>query len=139
MLRGCTSKVPHCGMERGTMTVIVESKRMKVTSALRSFIEKQTRKLVKLNKNATQVRVHLETIEKKSNDPLSNMVTFLIEIPGKNIVITKRAVNMYDAIVDATTGAVRQLRKHYEKKQTVHRKHKAAYETEAGDAETAVV
>ncbi|MCB9801334.1 MAG: ribosome-associated translation inhibitor RaiA [Pseudomonadales bacterium] len=121
------------------MTVIVESKRMKVTSALRSFIEKQTRKLVKLNKNATQVRVHLETVEKKSNDPLSNMVTFLIEIPGKNIVITKRAVNMYDAIVDATSGAVRQLRKHYERKQTVYRKHKVEADADLVDADPAVM
>lgn len=106
------------------MTVIVESKRMKVTKALRTFIENQTRKIVKLNKNAKNVRVHLETVEKKSNDPLSNMVTFLIEIPGKNIVITKRAVNMYDAIVDATAGAARQLRKRYEKRKTVQRHHR---------------
>lgn len=106
------------------MTVIVESKRMKVTNALRAFIENQTRKIVKLNKNTTNVRVHLETVEKKSNDPLSNIVTFLIEIPGKNIVITKRAVNMYDAIVDATSGAARQLRKRYEKRKTVQRHHK---------------
>lgn len=111
-------------MERGTMTVIVESKRMKVTKALRDFIEKQTRKIVKLNKKTTNVRVHLETVEKKSNDPLSNVVTFLVEIPGKNIVITKRAVNMYDAIVDATSGAARQLRKRYEKRQTVQRHHR---------------
>ncbi|NCN06848.1 MAG: ribosome-associated translation inhibitor RaiA [Candidatus Pacebacteria bacterium] len=103
------------------MTVIVESKRMKVTKALRSFIEKQTRKIVKLNKNAKNVRVHLETIEKKSNDPLSNVVTFLVEIPGRNIVIKKHAVNMYDAIVAATESAARQLRKRYEKRKTVQR------------------
>lgn len=103
------------------MTVIVESKRMKVTKALRSFIEKQTRKIVKLNKNAKNVRVHLDTIEKKSNDPLSNVVTFLVEIPGRNIVIKKHAVNMYDAIVAATESAARQLRKRYEKRKTVQR------------------
>jgi len=103
------------------MTVIVESKRMKVTQALRSFIEKQAQKITKLNKNATKVRVHLETTKRKSNDPLANMVTFLVEIPGKDIVITKHAVNMYDAVVDAAAGAARQLRKKHEKQTTKQR------------------
>ena len=116
-----TNRSHNCGMERGTMTVIVESKQMKVTKALRQFVEKQTQKISKLNKKATQVRVHLETVKKKSNDPLSNIATFLIEIPGKNVIVTRRAINMYDAIIDATKGAVRQLRKQHEKKITRHR------------------
>ncbi len=116
-----TKVSPGGEMERDAMTVIVESKRMKVTKALRDFIEKHTRKIVKLHKKATNVRVHLETVHKKSNDPLSNVVTFLVEIPGKKIVITKRAVNMYDAIVDASQAATRQLRKYCEKRQTLHR------------------
>ena len=118
------------------MTVIVESKRMKVTKALRDFIEKQTRKIVKLNKKPTQVRVHLETNERKSNDPFSNVVTFLIEIPGKNIVITKHAVNMYDAIVDAATGAARQLRKKHEKRVTRQRTQRAQRTVLSADEES---
>lgn len=108
------------------MTVIVESKRMKITQALRDFVEKQAQRISKLNKDTKNVRVHLETVAKKSNDPLSNLVTFLIEIPGKNVVITKRAVNMYDAVVDASRGAVRQLRKRYEKRQSLHRTQRLA-------------
>lgn len=97
------------------MTVIVESKRMKVTQALRQFVEQQTQKIVKLSKPATMVRVNLETVEKKSNDPLANSVTFRVQTPGKDVVVTKRAVDMYDAIVDASKGAARQLRKYYER------------------------
>ncbi len=120
------------------MTVIVESKRMKVTKALRDFIEKQTQKIVKLNKKATQVRVHLETNQRKSNDPLSNVVTFLVEIPGKNIVITKHAVNMYDAIVDAAAGAARQLRKKHEKRMTNQRNQRATVALEVEEEPVAV-
>ncbi len=97
------------------MTVIVESKRMKVTQALRQFVEQHAKKIAKLSKPATMIRVNLETVEKKSNDPLANSVTFRVKTPGKDVVVTKKAVNMYDAIVDASRGAARQLRKYYER------------------------
>lgn len=105
------------------MTVIVESKRLKVTQALRAYIEEQADKLAKLGKGITQVRVHLEKIAKKTNDPHANVVTFHVSIPGKDVVVTKRAVDMYEAIVEATEGAVRQLRKQHEKRRTLRRSH----------------
>lgn len=103
------------------MTVIVESKRMKVTSALREFVVRQTQKLAKLHKKTTTVRVNLETVKKKSNDPLANSATFRVHIPGKSLVVTRKAVTMYDAIVDAAKAATRQLRKHHEKRFTSRR------------------
>jgi putative sigma-54 modulation protein len=104
------------------MTVIVESKKMKVTQAIRSFAQDQAKKLKKLEKGVSQVRIYLENIRNKKSDAFSNIVTYHIEIPGKSIVVKKHAVDMYAAIVDATQGAVRKLRKVSEKKVTLERK-----------------
>lgn len=103
------------------MTVIVESKQLKVTDALRDFAQSQAEKLFKLQKGITKVRIHLETIAKKSNDPLANSVVYKVEVPGKDIVVRKKAVDMYEAIVSATDAAVRKLRKRYERKVSASR------------------
>lgn len=100
------------------MKVIIEAKNMAVTEALRLHIERQASKLDKLKKRITMVRVYLETIAKKSNDPLANGVTFHVEIPGKDVTIHKHAADMYEAIVQAAEGAVRHVRKEAEKRIT---------------------
>lgn len=100
------------------MQVIVESKNLTITEALRLHVVKQAQKLEKLKKRITRVRVHLETIAKKSNDPKANGVTFHIELPGKDLTIQKHAVDMYEAIVQAAEGAVRHVRKVAEKRIT---------------------
>lgn len=100
------------------MTVIVESKRMKVTNGLRSHVESQARKISKLSKRVNTIRVYLETVHKKSNDQLANVVTYVVEIPGKNVIVRKSARDMYQAVASATEGAARQLRKRYEKRRT---------------------
>ena len=104
------------------MTVIVESKKMKVTQAIRIFAQEQAEKLKKLEKSISQVRIHLESVTKKKSDTHSNIVTYRVLIPGKDIVVKKHAVDMYQAIVDATAGAVRKLRKVSEKRMTAKRK-----------------
>lgn len=103
------------------MTVIVESKQMKVTQAIRLFAQKQATKLLKVADNISQVRIHLETVPKKKSDMFSNLVTYHVAIPGKDVVVKKHAVDMYEAIVDATQGAVRKLRKSQEKRMTKRR------------------
>lgn len=103
------------------MTVIVESKRLKITNALRDFIDKQAEKLTKLGKNVTEVRVYLENDTKKSSDPQAHSATFKVAIPGKDVVVTKKASDMYVAISGAAGSAFRQLRKRYEKIRGSHR------------------
>ncbi len=98
------------------MTVIVASKQMKVTAGLRQYVEDQAQKLLKLGKRAAGVRVYLETVRKKSNDQMANVVTYCVELPGKNVVVKKTAVDMYQAILQATASAARQVRKQYEKR-----------------------
>jgi len=107
--------------ERIPMTVIVESKKMKVTQAIRIFAQNQAEKLKKIEKGVSQVRIYLESVAKKKSDARSNIVTYCVKIPGKEIVVKKHAVDMYAAIVDATAGAVRKLRKANEKRMTFKR------------------
>lgn len=94
---------------------------MKVTQAIRLFAEKQAAKLMKVADNISQVRIHLETVSKKKSDQFSNLVTYHVAVPGKDVVVKKHAVDMYEAIVDATRGAVRKLRKTQEKRMTKRR------------------
>lgn len=100
------------------MTVLVEAKNLKVTDALRSHVTKQAAKLQKIGKSIVAVRVFLETVAKKNNDPHANKVTFKVSIPGKDVVVRKQAVDMYEAIVQAAKGALRQVRKTAERRLT---------------------
>lgn len=100
------------------MQVIVEAKNLTVTEALRLHTQRQAHKLQKLEKLITTVRVYLETVAKKHNDPAGNTATFHVEIPGKDVTVTKKAVDMYEAVLAAAEGAVRQVRKVTEKRRT---------------------
>lgn len=95
---------------------------MKVTQAIRIFAQEQAEKLQKLEKGVSQVRIYLENVAKKKSDMYSNIVTYHIAVPGKDIVVKKHAADMYAAIVDATAGAVRKLRKVTEKRVTIKRR-----------------
>jgi len=103
------------------MTVLVQSNSLKVTKALQRFVEDQAAKVLKLGKRVVKIQVYLESIAKKNNDPHANKVTYQVSIPGKDVVVTKGAADMYDAIVDATDSAVRQLRKLYERRRALKR------------------
>ena len=104
------------------MTVIVGSKNFKVTSAIRDFIEHHVSKLHKVHHKISQVQVHLESVARKQNDPLANQVTVDVEVPGKDVVVTKSNSNMYVAIANAIKIAFRDLRKRGERKETLRLK-----------------
>ncbi len=107
------------------MTVIVESKKMKVTSAIRLFAEKQALKISKLGKKVLEIKIHLEKIRKKKMDENANIVTYFVSTPGKNIVVKSKSADMYKAIIEATSSAVRKLRKMSEKRKTIKRSAKS--------------
>lgn len=100
------------------MQVIVEGKEMQVTPALQQHAEKQSRKVTKLSDKIIGIRLYLETVKKKSNDPMANRVSYTIEIPGKDVVVTAHAPDMYEAITKASDSAARKLRKEHEKQRT---------------------
>ncbi len=102
------------------MHVIVQSKTLPITRALRAFVDHQASKLERLA-NITKLSVFLEKVGKKNNDPSAATVQYLIEIPGKKaLVVRRRAVDMYEAIVDATQRAMRRVRKVKERQLNDH-------------------
>ncbi len=101
--------------ERSAMQVIVQAKSLRVTRALREFIERHSQKLNKLGQNVTAVRVYLEQSTKKSSKSKNVLVKFKIEVPGQNLWIEVAGYDFYDAIVDAIDAATRKLRKNKEK------------------------
>lgn len=99
------------------MNVIVQAKSLKVTRALREFIQRQSNKLNKLRDlKISKVTVYLEQDTKKSTDSKKVSVKYNIEIPGKDLWIEISGYDFYDAIVDATDAALRKMRKAKEKR-----------------------
>lgn len=97
------------------MKVIVQAKSLKVTRALREFIERHSHKLTKLGQKVTAVRVYLEQSTKKSSKSKNVLVKYRIEIPGEDLWVEVAGYDFYDAIVDAVEAATRKLRKSKEK------------------------
>lgn len=97
--------------------VIVQAKSLRVTRALREFIQRQSHKLSKLKDlKVSKVTVYLEQDTKKSSDTKKVSVKYSIEIPGKDLWVEINGYDFYDAIVDATNAALRKMRKAKEKK-----------------------
>ena len=97
------------------MKVIVQAKSLKVTRALREFIERHSQKLEKLGQEITAVRVYLEQKTKKSSKSKNVLVKYKIEVPGQDLWIEVAGYDFYDAIVDAVDAATRKLRRNKEK------------------------
>ncbi len=97
------------------MNVIVQSKTMVVTQALRDFANRHAEKFLKTGRQVGQVMVFLEMVKKKKNDLHAATAQFLIELPGKNIVVRERAKDMYQAIATAADHAADQLARAKEK------------------------
>lgn len=106
------------------MNVIVQAKSMEVTKALRIFINKQAAKLGKIHSKITKVMVYVENVARRDSDPKRAEVRYKVELPGKDIVVKRRANDLYDAVVDATDSVVRHVRKLKEKNMTKKRKSK---------------
>lgn len=100
------------------MNVIVQAKNLKVTRALREFIERQAQKIKKLQGlRVSKVEVYLEQGTKKPSDQKTVLVKYKIFVPGKNLWVEIDGYDFYDATVDATRAVLRKLRKSKEKKQ----------------------
>lgn len=100
------------------MQVLVEGKELEITPAIREFIDTQVnRKLDKFSQRIMQIRVYLEQIDRKDNDPHRALVRYNVDMAGMSpIVITNKDKDMYKSIVGATEDLVRQLRKIKEKR-----------------------
>lgn len=103
------------------MNVIVQSKTLEITDALRAFCEKQASKVSRFGRKISSITIHIENISRKKNDPTAASVQYSVDIPGRVLVVKRTAVNLYDAVVDATNGIMRQVRKTKEKRITKKR------------------
>ncbi len=102
------------------MTVLVQAKSIPVTQALYDFVQRQAAKIAKFSGKISQITVYLEQVGKrKTNDPTATIVKYHVKLAGKDVFVSRKAVDMYDAIVDATDRAVRQVRKLKEKQKAV--------------------
>jgi len=98
------------------MNISVQSKTLEITEAMRGFCYQQAKKLNRLGRRISSINIYIENIKKKKNDPGSASVKYSVSLPGKQVVVRRRAANMYDAIVDATNSVLRQVRKRKEKR-----------------------
>ncbi len=100
------------------MKITVSSKNFEVTDGMRQHVQTQADKVYRLSDKVSQIKVFLESVVRKHNDPQANSATVVVEVPGKDTAVTKSAVDMYEAINQAFSTASRHLRKAIEKMQT---------------------
>jgi ribosomal subunit interface protein len=93
------------------MVVLVESKSMPVTTSLRAAAAKQAQKIFKLGSRVLSVRVSMETVAKKKNDGQAAVVQYLVQVPGRVIVVRRKAKDVYLALGEAAQHAARQVKK----------------------------
>ncbi len=110
------------------MNVIVQSKTLPITQALRSYVEQQTHKLEKYANQVGDIYVFLEHAVGKKSQPYSAKVKYLVTMPGRPAVVVRRkAADLYSGIVDATDRTVRLVRKAKEKRLTQQRRGQLAF------------
>lgn len=97
------------------MNVLVHSKTVPVTEAMRTFIRKQANKLGKFSQPIQSLQVFLENRKNHDGISLESQVNIQLKIPGKDILTSAKAPNLYAAINEAMEDAVRSLRKRKEK------------------------
>jgi len=114
--------------ERSCMDVIVTSKTLQVTQALKAMASRQAQKLFRLGKKILRVRVSLEAVARRKNDMTAAIVQYHVELPGKDIVVRRKARDMYEALVDAASSAARQVRKAKERQIVFKRGYRSAFE-----------
>lgn len=99
------------------VNTIVQAKNMKPTPALRAFIQQQVNKLPRLGLPINRVRVFLESIARKDNDPQSATVQMEAIIPRKGVITVKsKTHDLYQGVVDVTGSLMRHVRKEKEKR-----------------------
>lgn len=99
------------------MNVLVQTKDLEATGAIRQFIDDQLQKILKLGLPVKKVQAHLEYIERKNSDEHRAQVQFSVGLPGQaDIVVKESDKDLYRAITKATHSLIRHLRKSKEKK-----------------------
>jgi ribosomal subunit interface protein len=94
------------------MKLLIQAKDMSLTQAIRKFTANKSKKLLKkFGKKVIGIRVYLENIARKKNDPQSAQAKVQVEIPGDDVVVESKSNDAYQAITKAINLAVRSLKK----------------------------
>lgn len=100
------------------MKILVQAKDMKVTQAIQNFVEeKVVRNVDRLGKKVMSVKVYLENVTRKKNDPQGSKAKVEINVPGKKIVVEGKSFDSYQAITKAIKAGTRRLRRIKEKRE----------------------
>jgi ribosomal subunit interface protein len=100
------------------MKIFVQAKDMKITQGIKNFVEeKAIRNVARLGQKVISVRVYLENVARKKNDPKGSKAKVQLEMPGKDIVVEGESFDPYQAISEALKAAGRRLRKVKEKRE----------------------
>ncbi|HYD34661.1 MAG TPA: ribosome-associated translation inhibitor RaiA [Vitreimonas sp.] len=103
------------------MKVLIQSKTLQVTEALRTFIERQAEKILRRQQRVNTITVFLESVGRKKNDVQAAIARMKVAVPGKDIVVERRARDMYEAVVEVTARAKEGLSRLKERRLTAKR------------------
>jgi ribosomal subunit interface protein len=100
------------------MKIFVQAKNMKVTQGIKNFVEeKAIRNVARMGEKVMSVKVYLENVARKKNDPQGAKAKVEIDMPGEKIVVEGKSFDPYQAITKAIKAGGRRLRKIKEKKE----------------------
>ncbi len=98
------------------MKILVQAKNMRVTQGIQSFVNDRVISTIgKLGQRVVGVKVYIENISRRKNEPDGSNAKVQIQVPGKDIVVEQKSHDPYQAISDAVNAGGRQLRKLKEK------------------------
>lgn len=97
------------------MRVIVQSKSVAVTEALRRYIRRQLSLLTRHSQRISSVTVILETIKGGKDPERAMKVKICIHLPKAPFCVEREGHDLYQVVVDASHRAARYLRKTKEK------------------------
>ncbi len=97
------------------MNILVHSKTMQVTDALRAYVTKQVRKLGKFSMKVEAVNVFLETVKTSAGTEQEALAKIRVMIPGKDIMTKSKAHDLYLAVSQAIQDACTSMRRRKEK------------------------
>lgn len=99
----------------GHMNILVHSKTLQVTDAIRQYVAKQVRKIGKFSRKVSAVNVFLEVVKTKAGVEQEAVAKIQVMIPGKDVMTKSKAHDLYLAIHNAIEDAGHSMRKRKEK------------------------
>ena len=100
------------------MAILIHSKTLQVTRGMRRFVTQQAGRLLKFpGQRIEDVHVFIDSIKLRRGKMTQDArVKVKVSLPGKDVIVTSKAHDLYLAILTALKDAKRIIRKRKEKK-----------------------